>query len=82
MRATDKQIEYLEALTKKVCYIIDVWSEHGISADMQEFYRTVSWRYERRRGMTVLDASKKIAAFRTIILNLNIKRSLFNLPQF
>lgn len=82
MRATDKQIEYLEALTKKVCYIIDIWPDNGINADMQKFYRTVSWRHEQRRGMTVTDASVKISTFRDLIFNLNFKRILFNLPQF
>lgn len=74
--ATDKQIKYLTDLTNKVNKIVGLWPECGV-----EKYN-IDWRHERSMGMTTLDASLKITAFHSLIQGINMKRVLFNLPQF
>lgn len=76
MMATEKQIKYLTDLTNKVNKIIDIWPECGV----EKYY--IDWRHERSMGMTTIDASIRISAFRNLIRGINIKRYLFNLPQF
>lgn len=76
MLATDKQIKYLTDLTNKVNHIVEKWPECGID----KYY--VDWRHERSMGMTTIDASIKINAFHSLIRGINMKRYLFNLPQF
>lgn len=76
MLATDNQIKYLTDLTNKVNRIIDLWPECGV----EKFY--TDWRHERSRGMNTNDASIKISAFKSLIRGINMKRVLFNLPQF
>ena len=76
MLATDKQVKYLTDLTNKVNKIIEIWPEFGI-----EKYHT-DWRHERSMGMTTIDASIRISAFHDLIIGINMKRYLFNLPQF
>lgn len=82
MLATDKQISYLNSLTKKVNYIYSVFPECGISEENALFYNGVNWNHERSKGMTTLDASLKISAFKDLIMWINTKRVLMNKPQF
>lgn len=82
MKATDKQIKYLTALTNKVKKIIAEWSESGIDIDFQQWVRKVDWMHERSIGMTSVDASMKISAFRSLIQGVNMKRNLLGLKQF
>ncbi len=62
MLATDKQINYLEALQNKV---------YQIHAEKPAAIRRLpvrrNWREERGRGMTVADASTKIRAYKDIL---------------
>lgn len=76
MLATDKQIKYLTDLTNKVNKIIEIWPECGV----EKYY--IDWRHERSMGMTTTDASIRISAFHSLIRGINMKRYLFNLPQF
>lgn len=76
MIATDKQIKYLTDLTNKVNYIIGVWPQCGV-----ERYN-IDWSYERSKGMTSLDASLKINAFKSLLRGINLKRYLLGLKQF
>lgn len=82
MLATSKQINYLKALTKKVNHIYSVFPDCGITEDNANFYKGVNWNHERSMGMTTIDASLKIAAFKDLIMWINTKRVLMNKPQF
>lgn len=82
MLATDKQISYLNSLTKKVNYIYSVFPGCDISEENALFYKGVNWNHERSKGMTTLDASLKISAFKDLIMWINTKRVLMNKPQF
>ena len=74
MKATDKQVNYLTILTNKVNKIVDIWPECRI----EKYY--IDWYKERELGMTTLDASLKISAFKSLIRGINMKRSLnFNI---
>lgn len=76
MLATDKQIKHLTDLTNKVNLIIDLWPECGV----EKFY--IDWRHKRSIGMNTNDANIIISAFKSLIRGINMKRVLFNLPQF
>ena len=82
MLATTKQINYLNRLTNKVNYIYSIFPECGIPDEHAKFYRTVNWDNERKKGMTTMDASIKISAFKDLIRGINFKRYLMNQKQF
>lgn len=78
--ATDRQIEYLNSLRDKAHRIEAVAQSHGHTVYKKPLvYR--DYEEERRRGMTVADASKLISAWRRMILYGNTTLCLFNLPQ-
>lgn len=52
------------------------------ATDKQVNYLTILTNKVNKLGMTTLDASLKISAFKSLIRGINMKRSLFNLPQF
>lgn len=82
MLATDKQIEYLQALTQKVNFIYEKCPDCGITPDNALFYKSVNWNHERSKGMTTIDASIKISAFRDLIRGINFRQLLMNRKQF
>ena len=65
MLATDKQINYLCVLAKKVEKIKAINSKRNvITASLPEY---IDWQRERHLGVTVQDVSLRISAYKNII---------------
>ena len=75
MLATDKQINYLCILAKRV----ELIKQANPHITLPEY---INWKTERYKGVTTYDASERIDAYRTIIRNIQITRMLFNKPQY
>lgn len=78
MKATDKQISYLTSLQNKYNKMID--ASKDILQNVEKF--NIDWHQQRDLGMTTVDASMKIDAFKTLIRNTNFARHLCNRKQF
>ena len=79
MLATDKQINYLCSLADKVEKIkaINV-KEKVIVANLPEY---IDWIKERRLGVTSIDASIRICAYKKLIRACNVTFILFGMKQ-
>lgn len=77
MKATDKQVSYLQFLADKV---------EAIKRLNDPRFKTLptwrDWSRERKAGLTKSDASAKIAAFKSIIRNINAIKLICNEKQF
>ena len=79
MLATDKQIKYLCALADKVEKIKAInKSAKIIKANLHEY---IDWAKERNKGVTSLDASIRIQAYKSIIFGCNNTFVLCNMKQ-
>lgn len=78
MLATDKQINYLCALANRVEKIKVINRKINAIKNLPEY---IDWYQERHMGVTSLDASIRIKAYKKLIFNSNIVFSLFNLAQ-
>lgn len=79
MLATDKQIKYLCALADKVEKIKSInKSAKVIKANLPEY---IDWAKERNKGVTSLDASIRITAYKSIIFGCNNTFVLCNMKQ-
>lgn len=79
MLATDKQINYLCALAKKVEKIKAINSKRNvITASLPEY---IDWQRERHLGVTVQDASLRISAYKNIICMSNATFVLCGISQ-
>lgn len=78
MLATDKQINYLCALANRVEKIKVINSKINAIKNFPEY---IDWYQERHMGVTSLDASIRIKAYKKLIFNSNIVFSLFNMAQ-
>ena len=67
MQATDKQINYLCRLAERVERLKE---SHKINVPF------INWQAERFKGVTTVDASTRIKAYRDIIFNANIQASM------
>lgn len=77
MLATDKQINYLQYLADKVERIR---KKHPEAFD-KVAPPYVNWHKERHLGVTTIDASIRIDAYRTIVRGMNTICVLCNWPQ-
>ena len=76
MKATDKQINYLQVLADKVERM------HKAHPDVVKVKPTyINWHTERHKGVTTCDASVRIQAYKTIIRETNLALLLLGLPQ-
>lgn len=77
MKATDKQVSYLQFLADKV---------EAIKQLNDPRFKTLptwrDWSNERKAGLTKSDASAKITAFKSIIRNINAIKMICNEKQF
>ena len=79
MLATDKQIDYLCSLAKKVEKIKVVnGKKKVIMAKLPDY---IDWNVERHFGVTTKDASLRITTYREIIRNCNYTFYLCGIPQ-
>ena len=79
MLATDKQIKYLCALADKVEKIKAInQSAKVIKANLPEY---IDWAKERNNGVSILDASIRIKAYKSIIFCCNNTFILCNMKQ-
>ena len=79
MLATDKQIKYLCALADKVEKIKAInKSAKVIKANLPGY---IDWSKERNKGVTSLDASIRIKAYKSIIFGCNNTFVLCNMKQ-
>lgn len=78
--ATDKQIAYLHTLQEKAHRIEARANAHGHKVYPNPL-TNYDYNEERRRGMTITDASIRISAWRRMVLYGNTTLALFNLPQ-
>lgn len=79
MLATDKQINYLCALAKKVEKIKAINSKRNvITASLPEY---IDWQCERHLGVTMQDASLRISAYKNIICMSNVTFVLSGMSQ-
>ena len=79
MLATDKQIKYLCALADKVEKIKAInKSAKVIKANLPEY---IDWAKERNKGVTSLDASIRITAYKSIIFGCNNTFVLCNMKK-
>ena len=79
MLATDKQIKYLCALADTVDKIKAInKSAKVIKANLPEY---IDWAKERNKGVTSLDASIRIKAYKSIIFGCNNTFVLCNMKQ-
>ena len=79
MLATDKQIKYLCALADKVEKIKAInKSAKVIKANLPGY---IDWAKERNKGVTSLDASIRIKAYKSIIFGCNNTLVLCNMKQ-
>lgn len=78
--ATDKQIKYLHSLQDRVMKIQNRAKAYGHNAyrELPPFY---DYYNERNCGMTVADASVRIAAWRRLVVYGNATLALFNIEQ-
>lgn len=76
MKATDKQVNYLQALADKVEAI------KKADPTIKGLPSYMRWAHERSLGMTVTDASARIAAYKRILKAVNTIRLLKCQPQF
>lgn len=67
MQATDKQINYLCQLAERV---------ERLKASHKIDIHFINWQTERYKGVTTVDASIRIKAYRDIIFNANLQSSL------
>ena len=79
MLATDKQISYLTNLQERYNKMMEATKQY-MPASNVEFYH-FDYNHERSKGMTTIDASLKIGAFKQLIRNINNVRVLCNLKQ-
>lgn len=75
MLATEKQINYLCVLAKKVELIRQ-------ANPQMKLPNYINWQTERYKGVTTNDASVRIDAYRTILRNLQLTRMLLGKPQY
>ena len=79
MLATDKQIKYLCSLADKLEKIKAInKSAKVIKANLPEY---IDWAKERNKGVTSLDASIRITAYKSIIFCCNNTFVLCNMKQ-
>lgn len=79
MLATNKQIDYLCVLAKKVEKIKKINSKKKvIAANLPEY---IDWQCERKLGVTVQDASLRISAYKKIICMSNATFVLCGMSQ-
>lgn len=79
MLATDKQISYLSTLALKVEKIKAINNKTKvITANLPEY---INWQHERHMGVTTMDASIRIKAYKSLIFNSNITFSLCGIAQ-
>lgn len=79
MLATDKQINYLCVLAKKVEKIKAINRKANvIMANLPEY---IDWQRERSLGVTTKDASIRISAYKNIIFASNATFVLCGMPQ-
>ena len=79
MSATDKQIKYLCSLADKVEKIKAInKSAKVIKSNLPEY---IDWAKERNKGVTSLDASIRITAYKSIIFGCNNTFVLCNMKQ-
>ena len=79
MLATDKQIKYLCALADKVEKIKAInKSAKVIKANLPGY---IDWAKERNKGVTSLDASIRIKAYKSIIFGCNNTFVICNMKQ-
>lgn len=79
MLATNEQIKYLCALADKVEKIKAInKSAKVIKANLPEY---IDWAKERNKGVTSLDASIRITAYKSIIFGCNNTFILCNMKQ-
>lgn len=76
MLATDKQIKYLQSLADKV---ERMHKTHPKAVKSHPPY--INWETERHKGVTTVDASIRIMAYKTIIRNMNLSFMLLGFPQ-
>ena len=79
MLATDKQIKYLCALADKVEKIKAINKSAKVIKSNLPGY--IDWAKERNKGVTSLDASIRIKAYKSIILGCNNTFVLCNMKQ-
>ena len=76
MKATDKQIKYLQYLADKVEAI------KVADPTIKDLPKYIDWNIERNYGVTMEDASIRIDAYKTIIRSVNTIRLISNKGQF
>lgn len=76
MLATDKQIKYLQYLADKVERIKQSTHNPAITCSH------IDWSTERQKGVTTVDASIRIDAYKSLIRAVNMRQALMNRPQF
>lgn len=76
MLATDKQINYLQQLADKV---ERMHKAHPGAVKCKTPY--INWHTERHKGVTTLDASIRIKAYKTIIRETNLAFMLLGFAQ-
>lgn len=74
MTATDKQIAYLQSLADRV----ERAKQEG-RQDIPTPY--IDWKKERNKGVTTVDASIRITAYRTLLCAINAQRVLLGFNQ-
>lgn len=78
MLATEKQINYLCALANRVEKIKVINSKINAIKNLPEY---IDWHQECQLGVTTLDASIRIKAYKKLIFNSNIVFSLLKMVQ-
>lgn len=74
MLATDKQINYLCVLAKRVARVKAANEiDRVITAELPEY---IDWQQERHLGVTTADASARIRAYRDILLYASVSYKL------
>jgi hypothetical protein len=73
MTATDRQIEYLNALSERVVRMKEARPDL-LNVPIER----IDWYRERNRGLSTKEASRMIDAYKAIIRGVNMKSILLN----